>query len=84
MAENAPLPGDEEPDDGDESFGAAEVSRPEAMSVMAHIKRQEAEFDAAGPTMAEWLDRMHSLDWGSVDSDDMVRDIRDWRDREAG
>ena len=39
---------------------------------------------AAGPTMAEWLARMHALDWGTVDSDSMIRDIREWRDREAG
>lgn len=71
-----------EPDPGAHENGT--VSWPQAMSVAAHIERQEAEMDASGPTMAEWLARMHGLDWGIVDSDDMIRDIRDWRDREAG
>ncbi|HEY3260687.1 MAG TPA: hypothetical protein VGJ95_10535 [Pseudonocardiaceae bacterium] len=60
------------------------VHGPNALSLEARLKRQEAEMAATGPTMAEWLARMHALDWGVVDSDSMIRDIREWRDREAG
>ncbi len=39
---------------------------------------------ANGTTMVDWLARMHALDWGPVDSDSMIRDIREWRDRGSG
>lgn len=62
----------------------ASVHSPGALSLEAQIERQEAELDRTGPTMAQWLARMHALDWGTVDCDRMIEDIREWRDREAG
>jgi hypothetical protein len=69
---------------GDGSDEAREIRSPAPMSLEAHIERQEAEMAVSGPTMAEWLARMHGLDWGTADSNAMIRDIREWRDREAG
>jgi len=79
MSENAWVGG------ADEGTGEpGPVRRPRALSLESHIERQEQEMAADGRTMADWLARMHDLDWGTVDSDAMIGDIRDWRDREAG
>jgi|GEM_PF-5278833 len=69
------------PDDAPEP---GPTKRAASLSLEAYVEQQEADLAVSAPTMAEWLARMHALDWGNVDSDSMIADIRRWRDREAG
>ncbi|EWM11840.1 hypothetical protein [Kutzneria sp. 744] len=59
------------------------VIRPAVLSLDAYIERADAErksFD--GPTMAQWLEEIRKLDWGTVTVEDIVDDIRSYRDRD--
>lgn len=59
------------------------VLRPAALSLDAYIERADAERKSSdGPTMAQWLDEIRKLDWGTVTIDDVVDDIRSYRDRD--
>ena len=60
-----------------------ENRRSAALTLEAYIEREEAG-RAAHPTMSEWFDEMRALDWGGVDSDELVAIIRAHRDRDEG
>ena len=59
------------------------VIRPAVLSLDASIERADAERKSAnGPTMAQWLDEIRGLNWGTVTIEDIVADIRSHRDRD--
>ncbi|GLZ33529.1 hypothetical protein Lesp02_57170 [Lentzea sp. NBRC 105346] len=54
--------------------------RPRALTLTAYVERAEREL-AKGPTMADWLGEIQQLDWGTVTANDLIAEIREWRDR---
>jgi hypothetical protein len=62
---------------------AGRVVRPAVLSLDAYIERADEERKSFnGPTMAEWLREIRGLDWGTVTVEDIVDDIRSYRDRD--
>ncbi|TWP51868.1 hypothetical protein FKR81_13540 [Lentzea tibetensis] len=59
-----------------------EVAGARAMTLTAFVERAEREQAEDGPTMAEWLEGIRGLDWGTVTTDDLIAEIRGYRDRD--
>lgn len=59
----------------------ATVHRSAALTLDGYLER-ERERIAQGPTMAEWLREVRSLDWSGVRVEDLIADIREYRDRD--